>query len=393
MRFRSLPTLTSLLALPFLAQPVVLEEDMPYLLQLEGNEYLVTHGASIALFDMNEAYVIDDLSQEWYFTPVDGMPGTYQVRAYYADEWLDLCVEEGADPHVMLDHDHYLPTGRFTLVPDEDGWVRIQEVDTGEYICMGSAYQTYNYFDLGGGTTLRFRLICDDIAWSVTDRGTTFNQPIMPPAQLDFAYRGELQNCASGELTDSIGTTEERTWEVMARTTEGFEVFSSVEQSVGVEVGLSVSASIGAEVAGLVEASGEVEFSTTVSYENTSTTRQTASQEQTWSNTTSGSKTVSHTRDYVVPPHTAVLIRDAIKTVRDVRVPFTQVLRVTATTRDQSRVLTGEEIQSQMMFNFVGGLVTTVGADFVDVSLRGYTLIDQMFEATTYVDEIEGACD
>ena len=109
--------------------------------------------------------------------------------------------------------------------------------------------------------------------------------------------------------------------------------------------------------------------------------------------TSGGSRTVSHTRDYVVPPNTAVMIRDAVKTVRNVQVPFTQLIRVTGELRDGSRVLTGQEIESQMLFNFVGGFIEEVGANHVDISLRGHTIIDQIFESTTYVDQLDDVCD
>ena len=47
----------------------------------------------------------------------------------------------------------------------------------------------------------------------------------------------------------------------------------------------------------------------------------------------------------------------------------------------------------QLLFNFVEGVVVAVGDDYVDLGLRGESTIDQVMNATTNVDELEGACD
>jgi hypothetical protein len=94
-----------------------------------------------------------------------------------------------------------------------------------------------------------------------------------------------------------------------------------------------------------------------------------------------------------VPPFTAVEAYDAVKTIENVRVPFTQVLRITATNKDDDSALSGREIVSQMLFNFVGGVVSTVSDDYIDISFRGYATIDQLFQATTNVNELVGSCD
>ena len=143
----------------------------------------------------------------------------------------------------------------------------------------------------------------------------------------------------------------------------------------------------------LAEASGAATQSVEISAGIEVTTSLTITSESTWSETTSITTEVSRIRTLTLPPFTALEAWDAIKTIRNVRVPFTQVLRITATSKDDGSALSGREIQSQMLFNFVGGVVSTVGADFIDISFRGHTTIDQMFESTTNVQEIPGACD
>ena len=214
----------------------------------------------------------------------------------------------------------------------------------------------------------------------------------MPPAQLDFAYTGDLINCAAGELTDTVGNTTQRSWQRTASTTDSFELFSSVQDSYSMEVGMSVSASVGFNVE-VFEASAEVEVSTKFTMGTEYTQSHTTSSSHTTSTTVNHTETVFHTRDYTCPPYSAVHIQDTLKTIRDIRVPFTQVLRVTGAKRIGGRVLSGEEIRSQMLFNFVGGMIQAVGETYVDVAMRGYVTIDQVYEASTIVTDIEGACD
>ena len=380
-------------SLPFIAQPVVLQGDMPYLMQVEGSDNVVSSGEGIAYLSFNSPYVSNDPSQQFIFTPVPGSESTYTVTNSYYGEMLNWTITEGGEPTMILDHDHYLPLTELVLEQDEEGWIAIRLGGTQDYIQLSGPYTSPQILYPSPGVPSRFRLICDDINWNVSDRGTIFEQPIMSPAELDFAYEGELINCGPGELTDSIGTSEERSWEETVGLSDSFELFSSNTSTLEIEVGLSVSASIGVDIQGIGEASTEVEVSSSVTMTEEFQNSTTAINERNWSQTKSGSKSVSRTRDYVVPPYSGVKVRDAIKTVRDVRVPFTQVLRITATKKVGGRTLSGEEIRSQMLFNFVGGVIKAVGEEYVDIGLRGYTVIDQMFQATTVVTEIEGACD
>ncbi|MCH7681969.1 ETX/MTX2 family pore-forming toxin [candidate division KSB1 bacterium] len=238
----------------------------------------------------------------------------------------------------------------------------------------------------------RFRLI-SDIAWQVADRGTVFNQPNMPPAKLDFAYKATLINCSAATLEESIGRSEQRTTTTTVGTSESLQLFASVARSLDVKVGISVTAEIGIDIKMVAEASVAATVSSEVSIGSQYTTSQTTSSEKTWSGSESITTEVSRIRTLTLPPFTALEAWDAVKTIRNVRVPFTQVLRITATSKDDGSALSGREIQTLMLFNFVGGVVSRVGADFIDISFRGHATIDQMFESTTNVQEIPGACD
>jgi hypothetical protein len=260
------------------------------------------------------------------------------------------------------------------LEQDDDGWVRVRPQGTAEYLVVGQ----------DGRITLsptadRFRLITDDITWTVTDRGTTYHQPIKPPAQLDFAYAATIRNCSPAGLTETIGRTESRTQTTTFSTEESLQLFAGYELTIGASIGLEVGLSVAAKV------TAELSFQHTLTVSATQTSSNTFTEES--SKTTE----VSRTRALDVPAFTAVEAYDAVRTIKNFRVPFTQVYRFSGTYQDGTP-LTGAEILSQMLFNLVEGVPTAVGAQHVDIGIRGSALVDQMFEAESQVRELPGGC-
>lgn len=153
----------------------------------------------------------------------------------------------------------------------------------------------------------------------------------------------------------------------------------------------TVSASIGFEFGG-IGASTDVEFSQEKSWSQEFTTSDTRSSDSTWSQEVRRTSEVSRSRTVSVPEFTVVDVNDAIMTVRNVRIPFTQLLRVTGLDLSASLPMTGEEIATQITSNIATCLITDVGADSVLVSIRGVAQVDQMFNASTLVQEIPGSC-
>ena len=380
--------------LPYVRRPVALREDLPYLLQLEGRDGLMSATNNTLNVSPDTAFVIDEVAQQFYFTPVQGSTDTYYVENFNHPE-LTVWRLRNETTLIFSDDSTRWQRADLVLEQDEDGWVKMRVKGTDAYLVFDD-----NLEDLGGVMTYsitndpsRFRLISDDIAWQVADRGTVFNQPNMPPAMLDFAFKATLINCSAATLTETIGKSEQRPRTTTVSTSESLQLFSSVARSLDVKVGLSVTAKIGINIKMVATASVAATVSSEVSVGSQYTTSQTTSSENTWSASESITADVSRTRTLTLPPFTAIEAWDAVKTIDNVRVPFTQMLRITATSKDDGSALSGRDIQSQMLFNFVGGVVSTVGADFIDISFRGHTTIDQMFESTTNVQEIPGACD
>lgn len=363
-----------------------IDPDLPYLLQVEGGEGFMELHCSDCYRDT--PYVPGE-SQDMhlYFTPVgDPADMVFHVRNAHSaydpdqihwymeiDEWLGVRTLGWGGPE------------EFALEPDWDGFVKIRHVRTGRYLVSTSSDIQ---MDAEGD---RFRLVTDVLDWSVEDLGTRYNQPILAPARLDFAYTGRLTNCSSAGLEEAVGRAESRTSTTTVSTTEGLELFTSSTTSTELSVSSTITSGLGFE-AGPFNGSSEVSSTVGATWSQAFTTSRAVSTENTWSEQSSTTVEVSRTRTVIVPSYTVVDVQDAVKTIRDIRVPFTQVLRIRAVDRRTGDPADGEAIAGQLAANHFRGVVVEQGADFVTLSLRGVARIDQLMNANTIVDEVEGGC-
>ncbi len=375
--------------MPTLLPPVMLRHDLPYLIQREGYGGILS-GISETM-QPDAQYVEGDMAQQFMFIPVEGEDGTYHLQnpgEVSGNYWC--CITDG---DTWLGYDSSMTPARLVPEPDEDGWMRLRLAGTTDYIdFLEDVPGAGDVLAVTAGEPGRFRLISDCIDWVIADRGTVFNQPIMPPARLDFAYRGKLRNCSSGTLEESVGRTEQRSSTTTVGTSESLQLFAGATLSAQLTVGYSVTSKVGVDVEGIGEVGEEVTQSAEVQVGASVTTSVTAASTNTWSESLTTTTEVSRVRTITLPPYTAVEVYDAVKTIPNVRIPFTQVLRISGTNKDSGQPLTGLEVRSQMMFNFVGGVITAVGDHFVDIGFRGEAVIDQLLHSTTNVIELEGAC-
>ena len=383
--------------LPYVPRPVVIEEDKPYLLQLEDfDDVLLRRSGPLSIgtgpYDPSDAD-----AQQFFFTQATGAD-TYVVgqsfngpspRTLWCVVFGTTAVLEDAGRYLELREfcDQGADTAELVLEQDVDGWVRLKLQSTDEYVVWIDSEMIFSEGTHSNTAeeASRFRVISDNIDWTIADRGTAFEQPIMPPARLDFAYRARLTNCSAATLTETIGRTQTRTRTTTFGTSESMQLFSSLSIKVGTKVG----AEAGVDVSGLgsakvtAEVSTEIDFSTSLTYATGNT----------FEESTAVTDEVSRTRVVEMPPFTAVRVSDFVRTIEDVVIPFTQVFRVRGRYRDDDIALSGPEIATQMLFNFFDGVITQVSGDFLDISIRGKAVVDQFFEAETTVIDVPGACD
>ncbi len=344
-------------------------------------------------FDANSAYDPDNFNQEFLFVPVAATEHTYIMERPGEVDCKCWCwIEEtGYLKYQQPRPAEGEPAAYLEALADDDGWMRLRLADTDSYLsCTDGAV---NRLVITDGESDRFRLLSANIEWLVADRGTVFNQPIMPPARLDFAYRGTLRNCSAASFEEVIGRSEQRTSTTTTGTSESLHLFGSQTTNVQLTVGYEIKAKVGVSIGGIGSAGEEITKSAQFQVSHEWTSSRTDVTESTWGLTESTTVEVSRIRTLTLPPYSAVEVYDAVKTINNVRVPYTQVIRISATNTDTGLPLTGQEIRSQMLFNFVGGVITAIEDDCIDIGFRGYVVIDQLMHATANIDELEGGCD
>ena len=374
--------------LPAMEVPVVLADNVSYLLQPYGEDGLITTTCSSCM--PIHAFQENSTKQEFIFEPVEGKEDTYKIvgefdygdpdnngsGTYFSIGQPNIPQYVDANWIFMMDETY---AEEFVLEQDVDypGYVRIKSADD-RYLTAEAADLKLNAI---ASTKGLFRLISDEITWNAVDQGAQYNDPVIPPTQLDFAYEATIRNCTSGILTETVGNSQSRTSTSTVTTSESLQLFASVE--------VGYSATIGMEVGGeLYGATGSVE----ATLSGTLTTSATSTTENTISSTTEDTSEVSRTRELQIQPFSGVEVYDAIRIVNNVRIPFTQTLRISGTYKNSGESLSGDEIVTQLLFNLSGGIPSAIGADYVDVSIRGSAIIDQMFEAETGANQIDDAC-
>lgn len=365
--------------LPKIIPELKLNPGVGYLIQPEGFQGVITSHASDAYSYQN--FVIDTIVQPFYFILVSGEENTFTIQHGGYTEGSDMYV--GSEGWINLGGGAVDLPGdgpqKFKLEQEADGWIRIQDANNpGNYLFLTSN----NTLEFGNEEPYqRFRLISDEITWKAVDQGVRYSEPVMPPTELDFAYEATIRNCTSGILTETVGNSQSRTSTSTVTTSESLQLFASVE--------VGYSATIGMEVGGeLYGATGSVEATLSANL----TTSATSTSENTISTTTEDTSEVSRTRELQIQPFSGVEVYDAIRIVNNVRIPFTQIIRISGTYKDSGESLTGDEIVSQLLFNLTGGIPSAIGADYVDVGIRGSAIIDQMFEAETGAEQNDDAC-
>ena len=231
--------------------------------------------------------------------------------------------------------------------------------------------------------TAYFRILMFDIDWDIQTIGYKNLQPILPPSQTSFAYNSTLINCSSGELVQEVGVSESRESKSVSGWEESMAVSSSSEKSVSVTIGAEIET-------GFFGNNATVNTSVTGSY--STTTSKTKTQTRSGSIENTETVVVSSQRTITVPPGKATLVSDMYQSYENVRIPFVQRFRVKGTYREDGEDLSGEEILTQFSFNGFNGVVTEVGNDYIEVTVRGNNVIDRLIDTKTVAEDTPADC-
>jgi len=228
-----------------------------------------------------------------------------------------------------------------------------------------------------------FRIIALDIDWQSTELDTEYLQALMPKANTSFGFNSTLVNCGNGLLEQEVGVEES----ITTTYTSSFEETIGLSKRTTTNVDLTVGATAEASFFGTggsvsAEVSTGLELSTEVTSESTVGTE----------NTDSETTTLFSTRTVTVPSGSASLVYDAYQTYSNVKVPYVKRLRLQGTHTSTSESLTGNEIVTQLEMTNFTGTIYAIGSDFVEITIRGNMVLDNIVDTKTEVRDVPPNC-
>ena len=273
---------------------------------------------------------------------------------------------------------------RFVFKKEDNGLFTIRGVADDKPLRRFSENGDINWHTNNSGTIQYFKIIALDINWDVTELNTEYLQPILPAVQTSFGFNSTLKNCGSGSLEQQVGIERTVTTSFTSGFSESIGLSSRVTTSVDVSVSTTAEASFfgnGGSVTGEVSAGLEV------SVEASSTTTNSSEETESVTNTFFSNRTVT------VPAGSASLVYDAYQTYSDVKVPYVKRLRLKGNhSESASEALSGEEIATQLKLTNFSGVITNIGSDFVEITIEGNMILDNIVDTQTEVRDVAANC-
>lgn len=236
----------------------------------------------------------------------------------------------------------------------------------------------------GSGAVQLFRIIGLNVAWEVEDLASKHFAPILPAAETSFGFNSTLVNCASGTLEQEVGIEKTETTRYTLSYEESISLASRVTSSTSASATATAEANFfgnKGSVSGTVETSLEVSVEATKS----STTGQSFTTEET--------NTYFSKRIVTVPSQKASLVYDAYQSYSNVRVPFVRRFRIKGNSTDSGDGLSGEQIRTQYFNSKSRGIVTETGSNYIEVAIRGVSVLDNILKTQSEVRDVPNKCD
>ncbi len=272
---------------------------------------------------------------------------------------------------------------KFRIQKESNGLYTIRGFADGNPLRRTSNGADINWHTLPSGTIQYFRVIALDIDWEVTELNTEYLPPILPAAETSFGFNSTLKNCGSGTLEQQVGIEREVTTTYTSVVSETIGLSARVTTSVDVSVSATAEASFfgnGGSVTG--EVSTGLEVSTEVSSSSTVSSEESVSE----------TNTFFSNRIVTVPSGSASLVYDAYQTYSNVRVPYVKRLRLKGNHTENSGSLSGISIATQLDITNFSGVITSIGTDFVEITLRGNMYLDNIVDTQTEVRDVAANC-
>lgn len=377
---------------------VNLKKDLPYYIQLikdgkPANSVVVSQNRP--LIGSLNAVSLFVTNQVAFTGPASEPKSAFNFQKISGEENVYAIIENNKGTYVQLGFDGTLSGGllkKSNPVPALSNHFkfRIEKEAPGIFVL-----KTYNGMEIrdfigiglkaganGGG--IRVRFVPMTVQWEAESIETRYLDPILPPAQTGFGFNNTLVNCGNGELQQTIGVQIERSVTVTSGWEESLSISSTHESSVSTTLGVEVEAGFFGN-----KATYSAEISSSYTYTSTNTTESTEWGEQNETTT----ETFFSERLVTVPPKNASLVYDAFQYYDKVVVPYVQRLRVKARVPNSNLApLTGAEIKSQFHFNGFEGVISAVGSDYIEITMKGTVFLTGIIKTKSEVLEADPGC-
>ncbi len=231
------------------------------------------------------------------------------------------------------------------------------------------------------GNEAYWRIISNTLDWETSLLGIKYLSPMVGQPATSFGANSTLTNCGNGSLTQTIGSAEKATSVNTVGWEERFSLTGSVSTSVTATIGMEVEAGFfGNSATYNAELSSTVEASVSMTSENSSFNETQESIEE----------DIFFERTVTVPSGSASLVYDVAQIFNDTRVQFVQRVRLKAT--ESGVAASGKALQSQLQFSKFNGVVTQVGPDFLDISIKGTATLGKVLETKSTVEDVPSSC-
>jgi hypothetical protein len=380
--------------------PLSLSPSTPYLFVADGRDDVVTRtGTNCKNCFLNEMFslAIDPADTVWgaprrrqdfYFRAETD--STYTILSF-SEPTLGAYLRPAASgaSTIVTTTDTVASAGEFLIVQESDARVTIKDMASQLFLQEPDA--STSRWTLGAQAA-RFRLLAPRAELTIQNLGTSFNQPIIPPARVAFAVQTTIRNCSAATVEDVIGRTETRSITRSFATSESFQIVSDTSHSYGYtnSGNLQLKYEPSDVTGGL---SGELNHSWGRNVDGEYSTSQMRDTTRVTQADTTETVEITRERGIIVPPFSAVQVSDLVRTNSSpIVVPWTQTLRIQGEDRSSGDALTGGELVSLLGFNLVGAIPVQTSQAFVDITLRGSTTADHFYKTETTAVELTNAC-
>ena len=264
----------------------------------------------------------------------------------------------------------------------------IEKVEEGTYV-IKSKLTNQPFKEIAGiglsagtaGEIVYWRIISNSLEWNAENIGTKFLSPILSAPGTDFGANSTLTNCGTGGLSQTIGKDESITIRNIVGWEESFSFTGTTTASVSATVSTEFEAGFFGNTANYsASVTGSLETSNSMTSESSSFNE---FQDE-------KSETIFFERTVTVPSGKASLVYDVAQIYDNTKIQFVQRFRLSAT--ESGNTLSGEELRSQLQFSRFNGVVTQIGTDFLDISIKGTATLGKVLEARSEVKDVPSNC-